>query len=183
MNNGESLGSLTMRLCFRTMDRVVHVNGTRNRKNRLAAAGIALGEMVRVGTASTRLPGGWRIGWLDQVTDTEDTQGGSQSEGMEWRAEWDVEKRGECPFPSSADPPVPGIKSTSPAFAGRFLTAEPRGKTACTTRLWTQENKGGSHSERMEWRVEGEVQKRAECREKTMTLATRVGLGMQRLEG
>ena len=59
MNNGESLGSLTMRLCFRTMDRVVHVNGTRNRKNRLAASGIALGEMVRVGTASTRLPGGW----------------------------------------------------------------------------------------------------------------------------
>lgn len=128
MNNGESLGSLTMRLCFRTMDRVVHVNGTRNRKNRLAAAGIALGEMVRVGTASTRLPGGWRIGWLDQVTDREDTQGGSQSEGMEWRAEWDVEKRGECPFPSSADLPVPGIESTSPAFAGRFFTAEPREK-------------------------------------------------------
>ena len=43
-------------------------------------------------------------------------------------------------------------------------------------------HKGGSHSERMEWRTEWDVQKRAECREKTVTLAPRVCLGMQRLD-
>ena len=32
------------------------------------------------------------------------------------------------PFPSPGDLPDPGIKSTSPALAGRFLTTEPPGK-------------------------------------------------------
>ena len=79
---------------------------------------------------------------MDQVTDTEGIQVGSQSEGTKWREEWDVEKRGECPFPSSADLPVPGIESTSPALEGRFFTAEPPGTTACTTGLWTQKTQG-----------------------------------------
>jgi len=32
------------------------------------------------------------------------------------------------PFPSPGDLPDPGIKSTSPALAGGFFTAEPWGK-------------------------------------------------------
>ena len=40
------------------------------------------------------------------------------------------------PFLSPGDLPYPGIKSTSPvspALAGRFFTAEPRGKLICYT--------------------------------------------------
>lgn len=65
MDNGESFGSLTMRLCFRTMDREVHVNRIRNRKDRLAAAGIAPGEAVRVWVrpAAASQAGGELAGW------------------------------------------------------------------------------------------------------------------------
>lgn len=48
-----------------------------------------------LGMTTSHLPGGWGIGCLDQVTDTEDPKGGSQSEGMEWRVERDVQKRAE----------------------------------------------------------------------------------------
>lgn len=48
MANGESLVSLTMRLCFSMMDKKVHVNETRNRKDGLAATGITPREAVRV---------------------------------------------------------------------------------------------------------------------------------------
>ena len=36
------------------------------------------------------------------------------------------------PFPSPGDLPNPGIEPVSPAFAGRFLTIEPPGKTFLT---------------------------------------------------
>lgn len=65
VDNGESLGSLTMRLCFRTMDREVHVNRTRNRKDRLAATGIAPGGAVRVWVrpaAASQRVGNWLVG-------------------------------------------------------------------------------------------------------------------------
>ena len=58
MVNVESLGSLTMSLCFRMMDRKVHVNGTRNRKDGLAATGIAPREAVSLGMTTSHLPGG-----------------------------------------------------------------------------------------------------------------------------
>ena len=34
----------------------------------------------------------------------------------------------ELPFPSPGDLPIPGIKPTSPALAGRFFTTESPGK-------------------------------------------------------
>ena len=34
------------------------------------------------------------------------------------------------PFPSPGDLPDPGIEPTSPVWAGRFFTAEPRGMAA-----------------------------------------------------
>ena len=58
MANVESLGSLTISLCFRMMDRKVHVNGTRNRKDGLAATGIAPREAVSLGMTTSHLPGG-----------------------------------------------------------------------------------------------------------------------------
>ena len=36
------------------------------------------------------------------------------------------------PFPSPADLPDPGIEPRSPAFAGRFFTTEPPGKSPLT---------------------------------------------------
>ena len=74
-------------------------------------------------------------------------------------------------------------QGSSPALAGRFFTAEPTREDCTYYQVTDTEGpKGGSHSERMEWRAERDVQKRAECREKTVTLATRVYLGMQRLD-
>ena len=32
------------------------------------------------------------------------------------------------PFPSPGDPPIPGVKPTSPALAGGFFSTEPPGK-------------------------------------------------------
>ena len=42
------------------------------------------------------------------------------------------------PFPPPVDLPNPGIKPTSPALAGRFLTTEPPGMPSCPP--WRERN-------------------------------------------
>ena len=45
------------------------------------------------------------------------------------------EYRSGLPFPSPGDLPNPGIKLSSPALAGRFITTEPPGKPCMTRAL------------------------------------------------
>lgn len=82
MGNREPLGSLTIRLCFRKTDGEVHVNWTRglwSHEDKLVGAGVVPGETVRAGVwPQAILPGGWGIGWLNRVVDTEDAKGGSR---------------------------------------------------------------------------------------------------------
>ena len=61
-------------------------------------------------------PWGCRVGWTVAHHTT-------LSVGFSRQEYW-----GGFPFPSSGDPPDPGIEPTSPALAGRFFTTEPPGK-------------------------------------------------------
>ena len=69
-DNWESLGSLTM-------DREVHVNGTKNRKDGLAATGIAPGEVVRVWVwpVPASQAGGELAGWTRLQTQKTPSEG------------------------------------------------------------------------------------------------------------